>query len=195
MAARRLITLMLVLLFLSSLAAVLAPRPPLEEDQPPPATERPEAPAPSSGALVHASLEADKRRAKPIRASVGDQLQLRVSGKRPATATIPALGASQGLGPLAPAELDLLLRDPGRYSVRILESGRVIGTIVVRDRPSEPGSTPELGGHERQRELTVAPDDPRGERRADPLGVHQALQLGDLGQRLAIDLDHQVLGP
>ena len=115
MAARRLVAVMLVLLFVSSLAAVLAPvRPGEETTTREPATTRPQAPRePAPGRLVRAALDAGARRPARVVAAVGDQLQLRVDGRRPATVEVPRLGATESVGPLAPARFDLLLAEPG----------------------------------------------------------------------------------
>ena len=143
MAARRLVVVMLVLLFVSSLAAALAPvRPDQETTTAEPATTtRPAAPHDrDAGRLVRGTLDAGRSQPGRVHAAVGDQLQLRVDGRRPATVEIPRLGATESVGPLAPARFDLLLSDAGAYSVRLLETGRQIGVIAVRReaRPERP---------------------------------------------------------
>jgi hypothetical protein len=141
MAARRLIAVMLVLLFLSSLAAALAPVERGEDTSTTstdPVTEAVEVP---SGDLVRATLR--HRPGEPpqrIPASVGDQLQLRVTSNRVATVELVGLGPTEDVDPLAPALFDVLLEDEGRFPVRELgESGRTLGVIVVSPRaPTEP---------------------------------------------------------
>lgn len=136
MAARRLVVVMLVLLFVSSLAAALAPVRQAERlSSSSTTTETAMAPSAQEGRLVQASLDAGARRPRVVdRLAVGDQLQLRVEGSGVATVEIPALGATESVGPLTPARFDLLLREAGDHDVRILETGRRIGTLEVSPR-------------------------------------------------------------
>lgn len=141
MAARRLIAVMLVLLFLSSLAAALAPvgREPDEETT---TTTTPLTDITETGGearLVRGRLDAGSKRPAVVRAGTGDQLQLRVTGRRPGTVELVGLGATEDLDPEAPALFDVLLDSEGRFPVEFLESGRRIGTIRVSPRvPREP---------------------------------------------------------
>lgn len=134
MAARRLIAVMLVLLFLSSLAAALAP--PVEEpaeEGSTPTTSEPARPEPADdGKVLRERLDAGAKGEPTIEATVGDQLQLRVSGDRVATIELGGIGASDDVGPEAPASFDVLLNRAGTFPVRILESGERIGAISVR---------------------------------------------------------------
>lgn len=143
MAARRLVVVMLVLLFVSSLAAALAPVRPGENTTTSSSTTtttttRTGGGSPDGGGLVRAKLDAAAERPGTVTAAVGDQLQLRVVGRRPETVSIPRLGATENVGPLAPALFDFLLSEPGSYAVRVLETGRPIGTIEV-NREARPG--------------------------------------------------------
>jgi hypothetical protein len=129
------------LLFLSSLAAALAPVERRSEDTSTSTTEAVTEPVATGGDPVRATLDARDGRARPIRATVGDQLQLRVLSKRVATIELVGLGPIADVGPLAPARFDVLLERQGRFPVRELESKRrTLGTIVVsRPAPKEPG--------------------------------------------------------
>ena len=136
MAARRLIAVMLVLLFLSSLAAALAPveREP-DEETTTTTTPLSDVTAPAGEAkLLRERLDAGSKRPGVIRAGTGDQLQLRVTGRRPGTVELVGLGATEDLDPEAPALFDVLLESEGRFPVELLESGRRIGTIRVSPR-------------------------------------------------------------
>jgi hypothetical protein len=135
MAARRLVAVMLVLLFLSSLAAALAPVENRSADEDPPATPAPTKTASDDGELVQATVVAGALRPRPVTAHVGDQLRLRVIGSRPATVEIAAFGVTEDLDPLAPARFDLFLDRPGKFLVRVLGTGRELGRIVVRPSP------------------------------------------------------------
>ncbi len=144
MAARRLIAVMLVLLFLSSLAAALAPVERPSEEPTTTTTETVPSAAPGQGELIREVIDARAPRPRTIEAKVGDQLQLRVTGRRPATIELAGLGPTDDLDPLAPAMFDVLLNTKGSYAVRELESGRKIGTIEVSPRraPKEPALDP-----------------------------------------------------
>jgi hypothetical protein len=138
MAARRLVVIMLVLLFVSSLAAALAPVRPGDRSTTSSSTttrtERPEGASqpPGAGALVRAAIDADVKRPSTARATVGDQLQLRVDSRRVATVEIARLGATEPVAPLSPARFDVLLTRPGRYPLRFLDTRERFGTLVVR---------------------------------------------------------------
>ncbi len=133
MAARRLVVVMLVLLFVSSLAAALAPvQPTSEEPAPDPVVPAPITPIPQAGTLVEATVAADAEEAPTISVSVGDQLRLGVSGRRPGTVELVGLGPVEDFDRFAPAHFDVLLTEPGTYPVRLLGEGRVIATIEAK---------------------------------------------------------------
>ena len=135
MAARRLIAVMLVLLFLSSLAAALAPVERQAGETSTTTTPEPQSETPDGGGrIVRATLDAGAKRPGTVRARVGDQLQLRVTGPRVATIELAGLGPTADVDPLAPARFDVLLVAPGEYTVRTLQSGRPVGRIVVSPR-------------------------------------------------------------
>lgn len=137
MAARRLIAVMLVLLFLSSLAAALAPVETRDEQTSstaPPRTAPSDSPA-AEAELVQAELEAGARRRQTVEVAPGDQLQLLVSAPRIGTVELVGLGPTDDVAPGAPARFDVLLPEAGVFPVRFLENGRRIGTIVVAATP------------------------------------------------------------
>jgi hypothetical protein len=135
MAARRLIAVMLVLLFLSSLAAALAPvEQQRDESSTTSTTEVPPETALAGGELVHRKLAADPKDPPQVDAAVGDQLQLRVTSKRPATLELLGLGPTEDVDPAAPALFDVLLDRKGTFRIRALETGKVVGRILVSPR-------------------------------------------------------------
>jgi len=143
MAARRLIAVMLVLLFLSSLAAALAPVDRPSEDTSTSTTDAVTEPVATGGDLVRETLDGRSKRPQRIRASVGDQLQLRVTARRPATIRLVGLGPIEDVDPLAPALFDVLLERKGEFPVRELGGKReLLGTIVVSPR-ARTGPDPE----------------------------------------------------
>ena len=142
MAARRLIAVMLVLLFLSSLAAALAPVERSSDETSTSTTDAVTEPVAAEGDLVRATLDGTAKGPQRIKASVGDQLQLRVTARQPATIQLVGLGPTEDADPLAPALFDVLLEERGTYPVRELESRQELGTIVVSRRAPK-GPDPE----------------------------------------------------
>src|SRR5688500_5584805 len=144
MAARRLIAILLVLLFLSSLAAALAP----VQDRA--GTESsststtagpetlPDAETPVDARVVEQSIDASAPRPALIRARVGDRLQLRVTSRRPGTVELVGLGPAEDVGPRQPAFFDVFLRDEGSYTVQFLESERDVAQLEVSPARTEP---------------------------------------------------------
>ena len=138
MAARRLIAVILVLLFLSSLAAALAPVERQSETSTT-TTEPVTEPVAAQGKVIRATLDGAAKRPQRIPARVGDQLRLRVKSDRVATVELVGLGPTEDVDPVAPALFDVLLSEQGRYEVRELGGRReVYGTIVV-SRPAQKG--------------------------------------------------------
>ena len=142
MAARRLVLLMLVLLFMSSLAAALVPVETDRDDDTRTTRTTREPPEPR-GRLLGRTIEAGAERPARIEIELGDQLSLTVRGERPGEVEIPRLGELESVDPDAPARFDLLPPEPGSYAVRLVEPGSVIARIEVgepaRDGVSESG--------------------------------------------------------
>jgi hypothetical protein len=131
-AARRLIVILLALLVVSSIAAALAPVRPSEDDQETTETTTPQPPPP--GKLVRRTIDVGARKPATIALELGDELTLTVTSDRTAEIEIPGLGELDDADPDAPARFDLLPREPGGYEVRLLDSGRRLGTIEVAPR-------------------------------------------------------------
>jgi hypothetical protein len=145
LAARRLIAILLVLLFLSSLAAALAP---VGRDRAPigPVTSTgttttstgpgvvPVEPVAEGGSLVRERVAASAAKPQKVKAAAGDQLQLRVTSRTPGTLSIPVLGVSEDVDPEAPADFDVLLTDPGTFHVVFLGSDKAVASIEVSPR-------------------------------------------------------------
>ncbi|MGH2987661.1 MAG: hypothetical protein ACRDLO_13380, partial [Solirubrobacterales bacterium] len=85
---------------------------------------------------------------------LGDQLAVTVTSDRLAEIEIPGLGELDDADPDAPARFDLLPREPGTYEVRLLDSGRRLGTIEVSPRaearePEGPAERSDRNGSDR----------------------------------------------
>jgi hypothetical protein len=145
LAARRLIAILLVLLFLSSLAAALAP---VQEGVNTESTSTStstttETPAvegePADPRLIDQSVDASSRRPVVIEAQPGDELTLRVTSRTPGTVELAGIGPTEDVGPRQPAFFDVLLRDAGSFAVRFLETRRKIAEIRVVEPGDETG--------------------------------------------------------
>jgi hypothetical protein len=137
MAARRLVFVMLVLLFISTLAAALVPAP--DTDEEPESTQRSttEATARPTGQRRAETVDAAAKRPATIRVTAGDQLALAVRSPRAEQVEIAGLGQLEDADPAVPARFDLLLTGPGVYAVRFLGSERLIARIEVGEPARE----------------------------------------------------------
>ncbi len=146
MAARRLIAILLVLLFLSSLAAALAPVQRGIESTSTTGTQTTTAEAepapPEAGGTeprrITQSVDASAKRLAVIRARPGDQLELRVTSRKSGTIELARIGPTEDVGPRQPALFDVLLRTEVVYPIRFLETRRTIAEIRVVGRGRRP---------------------------------------------------------
>ncbi len=145
MAARRLIIVLLVLFGISVLAASIAPdrkgggllSPPSSSSTTSTTTAPP--PPEATGVALTARIKASAAMPETVKGFVGDQLELDVAGDRTIVLEIPHFGLTETAAPGAPANFDLLLRDAGAFEVTDIESGKVVGRLVVRE-PKGSGS-------------------------------------------------------
>ena len=121
-----------MVLVLSSAAAALIPVS-READQTSSSTTSTGATVPR-GELRRETLRTAANEAQTIRLRAGDELVLRVISKAADQVEPGGLGEVADVDPDSPAEFDLLLSQPGTYTVRLLDAKRDIGRIVVRER-------------------------------------------------------------
>jgi hypothetical protein len=128
MVARRLLIALAVLMALTALAASLAPRdtPPREDDAP--AAAAPPAPAREP---VQATLDADGEGQRVV-ARVGQDVVIVVRSKELDTVSLAEVG-SEPTEPDSPARFELLADVPGSYPIELLEAGRQIGVLEIRE--------------------------------------------------------------
>ena len=151
MAARRLIVVLLVLFAVSVVAAMIAPerRGPLLGEGSSSSTDSTtsstttttttaEAPAEKlpSGESLTVRIDVSATKPESVEAFVGDQLELIVGSSRAREIEIPAFGVTEDAAPAAPANFNLLLREPGRLPIIDADSGELLGRLDV----SEPKS-------------------------------------------------------
>jgi hypothetical protein len=130
--ARRLLLLLAVLIGLTALAGGLAPAPaPQPQGRATPGPLQ-ASPAPGSLQTVRATLSAARDvAARRILARVGDQVSITVRAQHIDTVGLGDLD-SEPVEPGLPAHFDLLADTAGSYPLVLLQAGRRIGTLVVR---------------------------------------------------------------
>ena len=136
MLGRRFLILVAVLMGLTALAASLAPRDPaLRSDATPTPTptSTPEAAAeaPRGAGTVTRMLDADDAAPQEILLTVGEILQLEVTGSELDEVQLDA--EIEPVDPDSNARFNLYADEPGTHDVRLLEADRVIGTIKIAD--------------------------------------------------------------
>jgi hypothetical protein len=138
-AARRLIMALIVLLVVSTAAAALIP---VDNDPDPEPTSTPAETTQAAGQLIRKTLRVGAAAPGTIRIHAGDQLVLRVTSPVPKQVEISDLGELDDVDRDAAASFDLLISEPGTYDVRLVDSGRAVGRIVVgRRRGAQAGSS------------------------------------------------------
>ena len=138
MAARRLVIVVLVMLGISTLAAVLVPGQNEDRD----ATTETSAtgaatntvPARPPGRQVIEAIDASDDRIEAVPLRVDDQLQLEVRSRRLDQVEIPAFGLIEAVGPDSPASFDIFATERGVFAIRLVEANRVVGRLEVRKR-------------------------------------------------------------
>ena len=144
MAARRLIIVLLVLFGISVAAAAIAPdrkggligASDSDSTSTSTTSTAPDssAPAAASGTTLTASVDASSARPETVEGFAGDQLDLAVTSREKGQLIeIAEFGVTEFAAPNAPAEFDLLLREPGRFPITDGDSGRIVGRLVVRE--------------------------------------------------------------
>jgi hypothetical protein len=62
----------------------------------------------------------------------GQEVDLTIEGEQVDTVSIDDLGEQDTVDVDSPAQLDFVADTPGRYPIVMLESGKTIGTLLVR---------------------------------------------------------------
>ena len=145
MAARRLIAILLVLLFLSSLAAALAPvqeRTPQESSTS--TTPEPADPTDVGGTrdarVIDQTIDASGKSPVRVKARAGDRLELKVTSTRSGTLELVGLGPAEDVGPRQPAFFDVLLANEGTYPVQFIDTQQDVARIEVAPPRTVPAS-------------------------------------------------------
>jgi hypothetical protein len=132
---RRLVILVAVLMGLTAFAASVAPTPenPRRGARGTPTPSPSPAPATSVGdpAAVSVTMESAQQ-PQQVEATVGDDVALEVEADAVDSVVIDGLDAVQAVAPDSPARFDLFADRIGTYPIRLLDSGRQLGELVIR---------------------------------------------------------------
>jgi hypothetical protein len=136
MLGRRLMILMAVLLGLTALATALAPRPRVDRQgsatpQPTPTVAARPAVEPSQARIVERTLEVDPARPAVVRARVGDTIRLVVRGEVLDSVEVEGFGEIEQIEPDSPARFELFADAPATHPIRLLDSDKRIGRLVI----------------------------------------------------------------
>jgi len=130
MLGRRFLLLVAVLMGLTAVAASFAPRDPVERDRRSESTPSPAPSGTSTPGTVEKELAIEDGESK-ISVDEGDVVELTVSG--PERESVMLLGRIEAIDPVSPARFSILADEPGQHAIELVESGRRIGTLVVRE--------------------------------------------------------------
>jgi hypothetical protein len=126
MLARRLLIALALLMVITALAAGLAPRESAMDD---------DSPAPSTAAVVQEpvmqTLDAQAE-GQRVEAEVGQIVRIVVTSDELDTVSMAELGF-ETTEPDSPARFELLADAPGSYPIELLQAGRRIGVLEIRD--------------------------------------------------------------
>ncbi len=128
MLARRLLLALAVLLALTALAAALAPRETSPQDD---AATAPSTPSEPARPPVEETLDAEASGQK-VTARVGQSVTIVVEADELDSVSLAEVGTKTA-EPDSPARFELLAEVPGSYAIDLLESGRRIGVLEIRD--------------------------------------------------------------
>jgi hypothetical protein len=130
MLGRRFLLIVAVLMGLTAVAASFAPRDAVERDR---RSESTPSPAPSGGSTVttvQKELAIEDGESK-ISVDQGDLVELTVSG--PERESVMLLDRIEAIDPVSPARFSILADRPGQHPIELVESGRRVGTLVIRE--------------------------------------------------------------
>jgi hypothetical protein len=141
MLGRRLFLLAAVLLAVGAIAAALTPRD-MRKSGPTASGTTSAPPEPNQHAAAGAeareiSRTVDASAAKPaiVRTRTGDLLHLVVRAPAPDEVELQGLGRFESVDESSPARFDFFLVLPGTFPIRLQQSGRVLGRLVVDAKP------------------------------------------------------------
>jgi len=130
MLARRVLVLLAVLMGLSALAAGVAPREPAPREG---AAPSPRVSAAPPERPVERTVDAGAAAPARVEARVGQIVVLEVRSDELDSVSLGELGQIEPVESDSPARFELLAEEAGSYPIELLEAGRQIGTLEIRD--------------------------------------------------------------
>ena len=126
MLGRRFLILVAVLMGMTALAASLAPRQPVSQQ------ERESTPTPApAGTPTLVTVEKQLTTADAnVTVEQGDLVELTISG--PESDSVMLLDRMDTIHPDSPARFSILADEPGEYPIELVDADREIGTLVIR---------------------------------------------------------------
>ena len=126
MLGRRFLILVAVLMGMTALAASVAPRQPVSQQE----RESTPTPAPAgSPTLVTVEKQLTTSDAN-VTVQQGDLVELTISG--PESDSVMLLDRMDTIHPDSPARFSILADEPGEYPIELVDADREIGTLVIR---------------------------------------------------------------
>jgi hypothetical protein len=126
MLGRRFLILVAVLMGMTALAASLAPRQPVSQQE----RESTPTPAPAgTPTLVTVEKQLTTSDAN-VTVQQGDLVELTISG--PESDSVMLLDRMDTIHPDSPARFSILADEPGEYPIELVDADREIGTLVIR---------------------------------------------------------------
>ena len=126
MLGRRFLILVAVLMGMTALAASVAPRQPVSQE------ERESTPTPApAGASTLVTVEKELTTSDAnLTVQEGDLVELTISG--PERDSVMLLNRMDTIHPESPARFSLLADEPGEYPIELVDADRQIGTLTIR---------------------------------------------------------------
>jgi hypothetical protein len=126
MPLRRILVALLFVMIVMSFAASLS-------------TQTPESSAPalppSAGQALSRTVIATFPDDRIVHAAVGDRIVLEVKADAADQAQIAGYDLLEVVDPVSPANFDFIADEAGRFGVRLLSTGQVVGRVEVVERP------------------------------------------------------------
>ena len=127
MLGRRFLILVAVLMGMTALAASVAPRQPVREQDRQEATSTPT----PSGTTTLATVEKELTTSEAdLTVNQGDLVELTISG--PERDSVLLLDRMDTVDPHSPARFSLVAGEPGEYPIELVDADRQIGTLTIR---------------------------------------------------------------
>jgi len=126
MPLRRILVALLLVMIVMSFAASLSSQ-----------TTQPSAPTlpPSPGQALARTITGTLPDDRIVRAAVGDRIALEVKADSADQVQIAGYDLLEVVDPATPANFDFIADEAGRYGVRLLSTGEIVGRVEVVERP------------------------------------------------------------